>query len=112
MDDSVGIVVGDSYASLNYGTKLAEKTKISIQSEQGQGTSSEVPLAAGWYTVKLSVDPVAGTISMNTWRDGGTEPSSWQVSGKLTGQGTDPTVGVQHTGQGTLVDDLVVVEEP
>ena len=34
MDDSVGIVVGDSYASLNYGTKLAGKTKMSIRSSR------------------------------------------------------------------------------
>lgn len=112
LDDSVGIVVQDSYASLNYGTKLADKTKISIQSEQGQETSSEVTLAAGWYTVKLSVDPAAGTISMKTWPDGGSEPSSWQISGKSAGQKTDPTVGIQHIGRGTLVDDLLIVEEP
>ena len=111
-DDSVGIIVGDSYASLNYGTKLAGKTKMSIQSEQGQGTSSDVTLVPGWYTVKSSVDPATGTIGMKAWPDGGTEPSSWQVSGKVAGQGTDPTVGLQHIGRGTLVDDLVVIEEP
>ena len=71
-----------------------------------------MPLAAGWYTVKLSVDPAAETIGMKAWPDGGTEPSSWQASGKLTVQETDPTVGLQHIGRGTLVDDLVVVEEP
>lgn len=112
MDDSVGIVVRDSYASLDYGTKRAGKTKMSIQSEQGNGTSSEVPFASGWYTVKVSVDPATGTISMKAWPDGGTEPSSWQVSGKLASRGTDPTVGLQSIGQGTLVDDLVIVEEP
>lgn len=112
MNDSVGIVVGDSYASLNHGTKLAGKTKISITSEQGQETSSEVTLVPGWYTVTVSVDPAAGTMKMKAWPDGGAEPSSWQVSGKLVVQGTDPTIGLQHIGQGTLVDDLVVVEQP
>lgn len=34
-DDSVGIVVGDGYAALHYGTKLAGKRKMSITVEQG-----------------------------------------------------------------------------
>jgi hypothetical protein len=110
-DDSVGIVAGDSYASLDYGTRLAGKTKMSILSGKGEATS-EVTLAPGWYTVKLSVEPATGNISMKAWPDGGTEPSSSQVSGTLASQSSDPKVGFQHIGRGTLVDDLVIVEEP
>jgi hypothetical protein len=115
-DDSVGIVLGDGkterYGSLEFGTRLDGKTKVSIRLGRLQEKSAPLSLVPGWYTVKFWVDPAAKTMSMKTWLDGENEPPSWQVSAKLPSRWSATKVGFKHIGRGTLVDDLVVVEQP
>ena len=112
--DSVGIALGEGKvqccALLEYGTKWAGKTSVSIRSGQAPRESAPVSLAPGWYTVKLLVDPAAQTIDMKTWADGENEPPSWQLSGKLPSGWKAAAAGFKHVGHAVLVDDLVIVD--
>ena len=45
------------------------------------------------------------------WLDGENEPASWQATGQVPSDWQPTSAGFKHIGRGTLVDDLVVVQE-
>jgi len=63
----------------------------------------------GWYTVKVFVSYRSGIMRMKAWAEGDNEPA-WQVSRSLDPGWRATRVGFRHYGQGTFVDDLMVVE--
>lgn len=115
-NDSVGIVLGDGKAercaSLEYGTKWAGKARVSIGSGQAQEKSAPVSLTPGWHTLKLLIDPAGKTMRMKAWPDGKDEPESWQVTTELETGWRATSAGLKHVGRTTLVDDLLIVQEP
>lgn len=47
----------------------------------------------------------------DAWPDGENEPASWQATGPISSDWQPIAAGFKHIGRGTLVDDLVIVEE-
>ena len=76
-----------------------------------QARPHQLSLTPGWFTIKLLFDPAA-KLSLKVWPDGDNEPASWQVAHDLTSDWRPTEVGFKHSGRGTLVDDLVIVQEP
>ncbi|MHB1038309.1 MAG: hypothetical protein ACYC35_28105 [Pirellulales bacterium] len=114
--DAVGVVLSDGKteldAMLTYGTKAGEKGTICIQAGKTPGKSFPMLLIPGWYTAKLLFDPVAKTLSLKVWSDGEQEPASWHVTHDMTSDWKPTEIGFKQHGQGTLVDDLVIIQEP
>jgi hypothetical protein len=112
--DSVAVALRDGqaeyWASLLYGTDLTEGNCIDIMRNDTHGTPYPLILTPGWYTIKVSVDNATGVMRMKAWVDGDNEPTSWQASRTLDADWAATQIGFRHYGQGTDVDDLVVVE--
>jgi hypothetical protein len=113
--DSVAVALRDDqveyWAILLYGPGLFESNSISISRNDSGETYYSLTLTPGWYTVKMGVDYTNRIMQAKAWADGRNEPSSWQVSRALDPGWTATQVGFRHYGQGTQVDDLVIVEE-
>jgi hypothetical protein len=70
-----------------------------------------IDLTPGWYTIKVKIDYSNNTINMKTWKDGQNEPV-WQLSDAVNPDWHPKLIGFRHYGQGSIVDDLIVVEAP
>ena len=113
--DSVAVALrgaqAEYWASLLYGTGLAERNSIDILRNDVHGMLYPLTLVPGWYTVKVSVDYAGSAMRMKAWVDGDNEPASWQVSRALDSGWVVTEIGFRHYGQGTYVDDLVAVQD-
>jgi hypothetical protein len=109
--DSVALALkggSDTYwATLAYGTGLAEKNNISIIKNDSWGTLAPLTLNPGWYTIKIQVDYSQNIIRMKAWADGTNEPD-WQTSRNSASGWRASSIGFRHYGQGSIVDDIFV----
>lgn len=94
-----------------YGSGLPERNTISISRNDSGEDYYPLTLTPGWFTIEVEVDYARGAMSTKAWADGEDEPDSWQVERALDSGWRATQVGFRHYGQGTRVDDLVIVEE-
>lgn len=115
MWDSVAVALRNDqveyWVTLAYGTQLVEKNHISIIRNDVWGDLYPLSLSSGWYTVKVLLDYQNNVMWMKAWADGDNEPATWQTARVLDPDWTATQVGFRHYGQGTRVDDLVIIEE-
>ena len=111
--DSVAIALRgggvEYWGTLAYGTSLIERNNISIIRNEVWGSLYPINLSSGWYTVAMLVDYENSVLRMKVWHDGSNEPG-WQVSRPLDDNWLAQGVGFRHYGQGSRVDDLMVIE--
>jgi hypothetical protein len=97
------------WATLAYGPNLIEQNHISIMRNDVWGTLYPISLTPGWYTVKMLADYNNQVLWMKVWVEGTAEPD-WQVSRPMDSNWAGQNVGFRHYGQGTFVDDLILVQ--
>jgi len=111
--DSVGIALRgsgvDYWASLTYGTSLANRINLSILRNDEWGDLYPITSSPGWYTIKVLVNYDDSTLRMKAWPDGVNEPE-WQTSRPLDSYWTGQGIGFRHFGQGTFVDELMAIQ--
>jgi len=96
------------WATLAYGINLIERNNISIMRNDEWGILYPISLMPGWYTIKVLVDYDSGFLHMKAWADGSNEPE-WQISRSIDTNWTIQKFGFRHFGQGSLVDDLMLI---
>lgn len=112
--DSVAVALKgggvEYWATLAYGASLTERNNISIIRNDVWGNLYPMSLDPGWYTVKVLVDYDNGNLWMKAWPDGASE-TGWQVSRSLDAGWIAQGFGFRHYGQGTFVDDLMLIRD-